>query len=367
MPQRRMSCAGFIRAEGLSACRQQGLQTVLNTCRIISLGGIGAETPQDRHATPRNQRTFTKIFEKASASRFLSEIVLKSETKEYSIWLDAMRGIASLIVFLSHSRLVFFGSAAFAIGGFDIATQKAEQRVAQAEVAGLGHMAVIVFFVLSGYLVGGGAVRALRKNQWSASQYAIARISRLWTVLIPILAIGFLLDNYGYATAEAGSLYLGPSGQIAVPANLGSIIGFSTLLGNLFFVQGILVSPFGTNFPLWTLAYEFWFYVAFPFLLFLAWPSSTILTRFKCAPRTPADLCVRRERHYCLFLHLAAGGDRRTRSTAHSPETGDGCIVGMHSRGCPVGCCAPQDEAAGGPDRLYLGHRVHRVLLRRQA
>jgi len=39
--------------------------------------------------------------------------------------------------------------------------------------------------------------------------------------------------------------------------------------GNAAFLQGYWVHPFGTDGPLWTLAYEFWYYLLFPLLLIL--------------------------------------------------------------------------------------------------
>ena len=40
----------------------------------------------------------------------------------------------------------------------------------------------------------------------------------------------------------------------------------ATFLGNLLFLQTIIVPVFGTNGPLWSLANEFWYYVLFPLL-----------------------------------------------------------------------------------------------------
>jgi peptidoglycan/LPS O-acetylase OafA/YrhL len=40
--------------------------------------------------------------------------------------------------------------------------------------------------------------------------------------------------------------------------------GWGTFFGNLFFLQSVVVPPFGSNDPLWSLSYEFWYYVLFP-------------------------------------------------------------------------------------------------------
>lgn len=63
-------------------------------------------------------------------------------------------------------------------------------------ITGLGHEAVVVFFVISGFLVGGLTVR-----KWSVKlsykDYFAARFSRIYSVLIPALLLGAGLDWIG--------------------------------------------------------------------------------------------------------------------------------------------------------------------------
>jgi len=209
---------------------------------------------------------------------------MSKNIKTYSVWLDVIRGLAAMVVFLGHARVVLIGSVVGAMGtaGADIAA-KTVVNGKQPELSSFGHIAVMVFFVLSGYLVGGGAVKALRQNRWSGSNYAIARLSRLWTGLIPILLIGYVLDHVGLAMAGPRSIYSGPLGQEMVFDTLSDQIGIFNLILNALFLQTIFVKTFGTNSPLWSLAYEFWFYAAFPFLMFLVRPESRVLRRVGCA------------------------------------------------------------------------------------
>ena len=44
---------------------------------------------------------------------------------------------------------------------------------------------------------------------------------------------------------------------------------WDALLGNLFFLQGIVSPSFGSNAALWSLSFEFWYYLTFPILLLL--------------------------------------------------------------------------------------------------
>ena len=132
-------------------------------------------------------------------------------------------------------------------------------------VTGLGHQAVMIFFVLSGFLVGGSVITALQKGKWSWRGYLLRRMTRLWVVLIPALLLTLFWDKLGYAHAPTGyegvyrELYhSGPTPSIPSDWSIG------TFLGNSFFLQTILVPCFGTNGPLWSLANEFWYYLLFP-------------------------------------------------------------------------------------------------------
>lgn len=120
----------------------------------------------------------------------------------------------------------------------------------------LGFEAVIVFFVLSGYLVGGSLISNVVNEKPLWVKYLVDRLVRLWMVLIPALLIGAVCDIY--------TIYLNP----AVPG--ADRITLNVFFGNLVFLQTILVQPFGTNIPLWSLAYEFWYYMIWPVLLVFA-------------------------------------------------------------------------------------------------
>ncbi len=130
----------------------------------------------------------------------------------------------------------------------------------------LGHQAVMVFFVLSGFLIGSSVLRSPRS--FSLMQYAVARLTRLWIVLIPALLFTFAVDRVIEHTDPSilsGARYAewnsGPSP--ASPAQHSLAVG----LGNVAFLQTIVVPVFGTNGPLWSLANEFWYYVLFPLVV----------------------------------------------------------------------------------------------------
>ena len=183
-----------------------------------------------------------------------------------SVHLDAIRGAAALVVFFGHGRPLFLSSRMIARSvspaGAAVSPVGALPRTT------LGHEAVVIFFVLSGYFVGGSVIRSVRRGSFAWTRYLLDRLSRLWVVLIPALLLGLALDRAGMHLwgALPGSLYTSPAGSLVFPA-LAARLGLLTLLGNVFFLQFSGVEPFGTNVALWSLACEFWYYLFFPLLL----------------------------------------------------------------------------------------------------
>src|SRR5207237_4651180 len=98
----------------------------------------------------------------------------------------------------------------------------------------------------------------------------VRRLSRLWTVLIPALLVVLLLDTVGRTFFASSAYYSGsPLFHGVAPTSDATHLSPVEWFGNAAFLQGYWVHPFGTDGPLWTLAYEFWYYLLFPLLLIL--------------------------------------------------------------------------------------------------
>lgn len=177
--------------------------------------------------------------------------------------LDFLRAVAALMVVIGHARtLVFYGFQELVDDGFQVGL------VAKAMyfVTGFGHQAVLAFFVLSGFLVGGKAFADLIEGKFSWRKYTLRRLSRLWIVLLPALLATAAFD-YAGMWIGGGAGYDGTYHTLynVLPSEESPIsMSWLTLLGNIGFVQTIFVPTFGTNGPLWSLANEFWYYVIFP-------------------------------------------------------------------------------------------------------
>ena len=119
-----------------------------------------------------------------------------------------------------------------------------------------GHSAVMIFFVLSGYLVGGSVLRATAAGRWSWRDYLLARGVRLYVVLVPALVLTALWDKVGLEVV-AGSPGNSDTAQAIVDqATVAAHSGPVPFPGNLAFLQTIAVPSYGSNVALWSLANE---------------------------------------------------------------------------------------------------------------
>lgn len=104
----------------------------------------------------------------------------------------------------------------------------------------VGHECVLIFFVLSGFLVGGQSLGEYIKGNFSLKRYFINRFSRMWAVVIPTILLGWFIDWE--------SLQLDPTLDFAHKLTV------PVFISNLFFMQTIVGPSLGSNAPLWSLA-----------------------------------------------------------------------------------------------------------------
>jgi len=170
--------------------------------------------------------------------------------------MDFVRGVSALLVCANHLRAAMFvdyseiGQASLLVRFFYFIT-------------GLGAQSVVVFFVLSGFFVGGSVIK--RWECFSFRDYLLARVTRLWVVLIPALAATFIIDRFTvglFPDVFSGAAF----DQINSGPNGGYSDSFATLVANLCFLQTVSAPVFGSNGPLWSLSNEFWYYICFPLL-----------------------------------------------------------------------------------------------------
>jgi peptidoglycan/LPS O-acetylase OafA/YrhL len=108
--------------------------------------------------------------------------------------------------------------------------------------------AVLIFFLLSGFVI---YISAFNKGYQSWFIFIKKRFVRIYPIAICAFIIStviFALNGYHFVKAD-----------------------FTTLIGNLFMLQdltnnpGLIVPTYLDNYPLWSLSYEWWFYMLFLF------------------------------------------------------------------------------------------------------
>lgn len=162
--------------------------------------------------------------------------------------LDIARGLAALFVMLGHLRGGFF----LAYNSLDVSSQNPFNYIAFF-ITRTGYECVIVFFVLSGFLVGGSYLSDFMQGKNDIKKYLVNRFSRMYVVLVPALLITIVINML--------LIYLDLKEMV-------QNFNFKSFIGNLFFAQNIFVRSFGGNSPLWSLANEFWYYILWPLVLY---------------------------------------------------------------------------------------------------
>ena len=132
-----------------------------------------------------------------------------------------------------------------------------------------GHEAVVVFFVLSGFVI----AFAADTREKTPKAYLISRLTRIYSVAVPCLLATLLFDRIGQALMP--QLYDGlvTDGSALVRLALGSLF-----LNESWTVSAQMFS----NTPYWSIAYEFWYYMIFAGLFFFRGWMRVMLTALAC-------------------------------------------------------------------------------------
>ena len=167
--------------------------------------------------------------------------------KQFSIYMNMLRFFAAFVVVISHldDESLTGSTLIWLRGGI-----------------GYGHHAVIIFFVLSGYFVAQSAERSA-----SFRDYSIARLSRIYSVVLPMIAIVPVLDLIGQSAEP--SLY----NDNLLPTVVDFLL--SLTLSNMYW---FLDRQYFSNEPYWSISYEVAYYALFGLWCFSGGLRSRLLT-----------------------------------------------------------------------------------------
>jgi len=163
--------------------------------------------------------------------------------KTFSLYLDVVRFLAAMGVFISHLVMPRWTSGFFPEG--------------LAKTINLtGVDLVMVFFVLSGFVI--AYTVHVKDHNWEA--YAFNRGTRIYSVAIPAIIFTFLLDNAGISFNPADY-----DGWWYADHSLLNLLVRGLTFSNEFWQWEFRI---GSNGPYWSLGYEVWYYVLFGILAF---------------------------------------------------------------------------------------------------
>ncbi|MCX7097120.1 MAG: acyltransferase [Methylococcales bacterium] len=156
-------------------------------------------------------------------------------SREFSLYLDFARLAAAIVVVINHSNV---------------------RGIISEVLPQWGHSAVMVFFVLSGYVI--AYVTATKEN--TGRVYMVNRMARIYSVAPVAVLLTLLLDQTGqmisndfYGVNTTHDHYL------------------LRMLTSLFFINELWSVSITTysNVPYWSLNYEVWYYLMFAAVFFL--------------------------------------------------------------------------------------------------
>lgn len=180
--------------------------------------------------------------------------------------LDALRGLLAVYVALGHCRwLLWGGHAAWLATPHD-----AWQTVPVYASAALryGREAVMVFFVLSGFFIHFRAAEAKSRDQFSAATFYRRRWHRLAPPFFFALAVTVACDLIGRMWWP--TLYEARTGDPLLDATFARG-GYSqaSVVPAVLLLPSSLGMDFGSNGPLWSLAFEAVYYAIYPVWLWV--------------------------------------------------------------------------------------------------
>src|SRR5580704_2852923 len=175
-------------------------------------------------------------------------------------FLDLVRFGAALLVLFGHARGLYFESIT-RVPDAGIGTRLFYL------LTGLHYEGVMLFFVVSGFLVGGSVWRNIEGRRFDARLYLINRFSRIYLVLIPALVLVFLVEVLGGNLLAQTRFY---AMRPLFPSEVADGWTWNQIPCHLAALQGVACAPWGADPPLWSLGWEWLFYLIAP-VLFAIW------------------------------------------------------------------------------------------------
>lgn len=171
---------------------------------------------------------------------------MKKLTENQTLSFESLRGIAAIAVALAH------------VFQFFLARYHPEY---YRSVGLIAQSSVMVFFVMSGFLIGVSIQNNKSRNGYFAmSDYAISRFRRIYPPLVLSLIIILLMAVIAPYVFESGAQRFSTESDAFIKGR-GIFYWPSQIFSVLTFTNGLLPQGTPFNTPLWSLPFEAWYYV----------------------------------------------------------------------------------------------------------
>lgn len=168
--------------------------------------------------------------------------------------LDTFRWMSALAVCVGHSVWVFYTSSLSDVNPWHF-------------IFGLiAQASVMIFFVLSGFFICQSMCGSIKNGNLNVKSYAQKRLNRLYPPLLLALFLSliiFFISPYFFTTNSRTFIDNGFLARQDIQET------FLSFIGSALFLNGFLSSGLKSNPALWSLPYEFWYYVSICFIPFL--------------------------------------------------------------------------------------------------
>jgi peptidoglycan/LPS O-acetylase OafA/YrhL len=202
----------------------------------------------------------------------LNKNILRQRPENQTLsYLNGLRGIAAIYVMIFHAKWLLWES--FHEGYINHPQQYSLINKFFAyffSIFKYGHEAVLFFFVLSGFVIHLSYSRKLIDNNnysFEYFNYLYKRIKRIYPPLLFAILLTFILDYAGYSLQYR--IYHHQTPMATFNNYVDFAPSFRELAGNLLLVNGTYVKSWGSNGPLWSLKFEWWFYMIYPLVFFI--------------------------------------------------------------------------------------------------
>ncbi len=188
-----------------------------------------------------------------------------SQASNYWPFLDFLRWTSALLVLVAHAANLCFIYIPFA-------ERKGVFLNLVYFITNLGHEAVVVFFVLSGFLIGGNLTDSMRRGSFDLVRYLIARFTRIYIVYLPALIVTEAVFLFGtLVLSDTGDVPLFGRQQL----DFGGVSRAICFLSGL---QSFSCSVWSRNPILWSLGYEWALYLIAPAIIqLIVWKASPVI------------------------------------------------------------------------------------------